>query len=158
MPPTSRLNGFHSISRLRGLRCAVAMTGGPVGLLDGHFVYELEVTGQRLAIKPSFHSHIKFCIEPDKSAVGTDKGQDSEEEDADQPPPSPPPSVALPAAATDKAADARTASAVRGSFGSPPLAPIIKWCDRVVDPNPHLTRGSSSTGSSGPTTSTAKTR
>jgi len=41
-----------------------------VGLLDGHFVYEdgsdgyeMDVKGQRVAIKPSFHSHIKFCFE-----------------------------------------------------------------------------------------------
>ncbi|CEM38803.1 unnamed protein product [Vitrella brassicaformis CCMP3155] len=41
-----------------------------VGLLDGcavyedgHGGYEADVTGQRVAIKPSFHSHIKFCFE-----------------------------------------------------------------------------------------------
>ncbi|CEM32302.1 unnamed protein product [Vitrella brassicaformis CCMP3155] len=121
MPPTSR--PFQLISRLRGLRCVAAMSGGPVGLLDGHFVYEggegdykLEFNGQRLAIKPSFHSHIKLCIEPDKSAVGTEKGQEREEDD--QQPPSPT-TVALPdaaTAATDKMADSEGDTSREVSF------------------------------------------
>ncbi|CEM05778.1 unnamed protein product [Vitrella brassicaformis CCMP3155] len=99
----SRLDVFHRNSRLRGRRCVAAMSGEPVGLLDGQLVhgdgkggYEFDVNGQRLAIKPSFHSHIKFCIEPDTSAMGTDKGQENKE--GDQPPAPAPTSAARPAA------------------------------------------------------------
>ncbi|CEM32327.1 unnamed protein product [Vitrella brassicaformis CCMP3155] len=111
MQPTSRLDGFHRISRLRGRRCVAAMSGEPVGLLDGQFVhgdgkggYELVVNGQRLAIKPSFHSHIKFCIEPDKSSVGTDKGQENKEGDQL---PAPAPTPAARPAADEGTADSK---------------------------------------------------
>ncbi|CEM05786.1 unnamed protein product [Vitrella brassicaformis CCMP3155] len=100
---TSRLNLFQRISELRGRRCVAVMSGEPVGLLDGHFVYgnvkggyEFEVNGQRLAIKPSFYSHIKFCIEHDKSAVDIDQGQENKE--GDQPPAPAPTPAARPAA------------------------------------------------------------
>jgi len=46
------------------------MSDRVVGLLDGYAVYEdghggyeADVRGQRVAIKLSFHSHIKFCFE-----------------------------------------------------------------------------------------------
>ncbi|CEM29653.1 unnamed protein product [Vitrella brassicaformis CCMP3155] len=69
------------------------MSDRVVGLLDGHFVYEdsrggyeMDVKGHRVAIKPSFHHHIKLCFEHHEPSVGSKRQRQDQQQEGRQHP------------------------------------------------------------------------